>query len=97
MSLKTGTKLRIFAALLLMVAARALSGYMGPSSPKNAVGCSIKDSTGEATANGCGSGGDGCWECGHSDGGGGTYTCWENADGTIGGCLPDGSGGPYAD
>jgi hypothetical protein len=94
MSLKTGTKLRILAALLLMVAASALSGYTGPSSPKNAVGCSMRDSTGEATSTGCDFGGDGCWECGHSDGGG-TYTCWENADGTIGGCSPDGSGGPY--
>jgi hypothetical protein len=96
MNVKTGTKLRILATLLLVVVATALGGSTGPGSPKNAVGCSLIDSTGAAMDDTCGSGGDGCWECGHSTGGG-TFTCWENADGTIGGCLPDGSGGPYWD
>jgi hypothetical protein len=94
MNVRTGTKLRILATLLLVVAATALGGSTGPGTPKNAVGCSLIDSTYMATDGSCQYGGDGCWECQHSTGGG-TFTCWENSDGTIGGCSPDGSGGPY--
>jgi hypothetical protein len=92
MGLKTGTKLRIVATLFLM-AATTLGGATSPPSPKNAVGCSLVDSEDYATQDGCAYGGYGCFRCGHSTGGG-TFTCWENSDGTIGGCNPDGPDGP---
>jgi hypothetical protein len=95
MPIKTATRIRILASLLPL-AATALSGWTGPIAPKNATVCSIMDRYGQASYDSCLSGGgDGCWECQHSSPDG-VYTCWENADGTIGGCEPgDGSdGGP---
>ena len=99
MSLKNGTRFRLLAACLLLTAATlggTRTGLAGSLMTKNSTGCSLEDEQGSATRDGCTGGGEGCYKCLHSTGGG-IFVCWENADGTIGGCGPDGgSGGPYA-
>jgi hypothetical protein len=86
MNLKTGTKIRILAASLLL-AATALGGMSGPSPVKNATGCSRSDHGGLPTAGGCEYGGDGCYDCIYSDRYG-YKRCYEYPDGSIAGCEP---------
>lgn len=84
MNAKTGTRMRILAALLLL-GSTALSGTAGPGSAKRATGCSLTG--GSPGPDGCTGGEDGCYDCLHSDRYG-IYECYESPDGATLYCQP---------
>ena len=86
MSVRTGTRIRLLATLLLL-AATALSGKAASIVDKNATGCSLYPDSSPSN-NGCRPGGDGCYDCLYSNQYG-WYECYENLDGSIiGACNP---------
>jgi hypothetical protein len=95
MSLKTGTKLRLLAALLLLTST-TLGGRTVPLPAKDAAGCSLESTDGGPGRGGCGDGQGGCYHCFRNDGGD-LSECWESADGLTAFCEPEDGGGhqPY--
>jgi hypothetical protein len=59
---KTGTRTRIL-AILLLLGATSLSGVTVPRTDKNAIGCQRSEVGGTPTPRGCDGGGDGCYVC----------------------------------
>lgn len=87
--MKTGTKIRTLVTLLLLAASPSLRGTPQPVPTKN-VGCTrANDLRGNPTQNGCGEGGDGCYDCLYTSGAGGLIECWESPDGLTSYCAPD--------
>jgi hypothetical protein len=85
MNITTGTRTRILAVLLLLVAT-TLGGMTEPRVAKNATGCSLEDES-RPSPRGCLDGSGGCYDCLYSSGGG-IIECWETPGGDIGGCQP---------
>jgi hypothetical protein len=73
-------------ALLLVLAATALSALGTPLPRKNATGCSLEEDS-RPSSDGCTGRGFGCYDCGYSDPYG-IIQCFENIDGTIAYCKP---------